>query len=167
MNQNPALIKAAAGKYHITDQPSGEYHLARCGRQIAGMVERHAVDILHAYSQELGDFIAADQRCPRCGSAADFAHINAQRQAEDAAQQADHQRVMREIAELRVARCAARPALTSAVMELLTGATAAIVDPSRETEVKPYPNMDQLRIPVIYQGQQFTIRVDVWNGDHQ
>lgn len=143
----PAMIKYFGGKiYHITDGNN----LTRCGRHIDMRPETHALAL------------EDKERCPKCGSFDDFDKISDQRAAEELAEHKAHLDKLAEIAATHAARSAVRPFLVEEIKGLLNN-----LELRGDIENKIHLNMDLLRIPVTLDGQLFTIKIEVWNGDHQ
>jgi hypothetical protein len=67
----------------------------------------------------------------------------------------------------RSAQNAIRPELSAAVIDMLNAILSGFVDETRGSKVKVHENMDSVNIPLLVNGQQFTVKVEIWNGDHQ
>lgn len=147
MDKLPALIQSHSGTiYHITDDGCK----SRCGRRIDAFPERHALAL------------EDKERCYKCGTAAEFDAISDARAAEEVAEHKAHLDKLAEIAAVHAARSAVRPFLVEEIKGLLNN-----LELRGDIENKIHLNMDLLRIPVTLDGQLFTIKIEVWNGDHQ
>lgn len=150
MNQTkglPALIRSSkpGSKYHITDDGKR----TRCGRRIESLTESHPLDL------------DENDRCPKCGTTADFELINdlrsMERRSEDEARKVEFHR----IDEIRNARNTVRPELTN----IIAGFLAKISEDDEITLYQHFLNVDKLYRFVNFNGQEFTIKIEVWNGE--
>lgn len=153
MSNLPALIKAPRGeRYHIAiEGNSSTAFRTRCGRTINAFEERHA---LHLENTEI---------CPRCGSMADYEAINEQRCIEEEERTAEHKRILEANRVSLEAHNAVRPALVDEIETRLTYLTS---DQDRSFDRETHLNMDALRFLTTLDGQQFTVKIEIWNGKH-
>jgi hypothetical protein len=154
----PALVQSLSGKrlYHITDDGKK----TRCGHKCSSLVERHPINVTEMWDSKTNQAYPADQHCERCGDLAAYEAINQARADENTRSHEEHERQMSEIRRLREARNAVRPALVEGLKNLLAG----IAD---EGTIKHHENMDEMITLVNASGQTFTIKIQVWNGDHR
>jgi hypothetical protein len=143
----PALLKSFSGTiYHITDDGCK----TRCGRRIDALSETHALAL------------EDKERCSKCGTAKEYDAISDTRAAEEVAQHQAHLDKLAEIAATHAARSAVRPLLVDEIKGLLNNL-------SWRGDVKntAHLNLNELRVPVTYEDQAFTIKIQIWNGDHE
>jgi hypothetical protein len=141
----PALLKSFTGTiYHITD----DGHKTRCGRNIDALTESHALALEN------------NERCHKCGTFNDFDQINQARIAEEIARNKEHLDKLAEIAAVHAARSAVRPGLVNGIINFFSVF-------GKIQKHKVHLNMDELRIPVTAFGQRFTVKIEIWNGDHE
>lgn len=139
----PALIKSYSGKiYHITDDGCK----TRCGRRIDALPESHALNIDES------------ERCQKCGIGADYGVVNQTRADEELAAKEARDKQFAQIQATNEARSVARPGLVDEVIMKLAHLFNA------DIYQKAYANMHELRIPVLWHGEYFTIKVQIWNG---
>jgi rubredoxin len=153
----PALVQSLSGKrlYHITE----DGQKTRCGHKCSSLVERHPINVSEMLDGKTLQPYPVDRHCPRCGELADFETINQARADEERQRSEEQQRIMAEIARIREARNAARPGLVESVLTIFE-------DPG-EVVVKHHENMDEIVSLAVHDKQLFTVKVQIWNGDHR
>jgi hypothetical protein len=153
----PALVQSLSGKrlYHITE----DGQKTRCGHKCSSLVERHPINVTEMLDGKTLQPYPADQHCPRCGDLESFEAINQARADEERQHNEEHKRILAEIGRIREARNAARPGLVEGVLEFF--------EDRSEVVVKHHENMDEIVSLAVHDKQLFTVKIQIWNGDHR
>lgn len=151
MTTLPALIKGWQGKrYHIAVEEIDKSFRTQCGRTINSLTEGSVV------------YLADEIICPRCGGMVDYEAINNQRQAEEAARQAEHRRILEANRISLEAHNAVRPVLVNDIEMQLSH----MINPEDGPTRKDYLNMTSLEFYTWVDTQRFTVKIEIWNGKH-